>query len=156
MPSTTTLSGEQARAIIDFAFSGSRVHPTILLAAAVVDASGAVLIAEGEPGAPPLLKDIAECKAKSCVAIGMPTRAIMDLAQKKPTWFHSASLVSQSRTGLPLWGALGGVIIRDGDGALVGAAAVAGDTGAGDEAHTKAAIESIGLVADVDGLDVEW
>ena len=37
-----------------------------------------------------------------------------------------------------------------------GAAAVAGDTGAGDEAHAKAAIESLGLVADVDGLDVEW
>ena len=152
----TTLNLEQARAIIDFAFTGSRIHSSILLAAAVVDAGGAVLVAAGEPDAPPLLKDIAECKAKSCVAIGMPTRAIMDLALKKPTWFQSASPVSQSRTGLPLWGALGGVIIRDEAGTLVGAAAVAGDTGAGDEAHAKAAIESIGLVADVEGLDVEW
>jgi len=152
----TVLTAEQARTIIDFAFTGSRIHPTIRLAAAVVDAIGYVLEAAGEVGAPPLLKDIAECKAKSCIAIGMPTRAIMDLAVKKPTWFHSASLVSQSRTGLPLWGALGGVIIRDEDGALVGAVAVAGDTGAGDEAHAKAAIESIGLVADVEGLDVEW
>ena len=152
----TILNHEQARAIIDFAFTGSRIHPSILLAAAVVDARGDVLVSTGEAGAPPLLKDIAECKAKSCVAIGMPTRAIMDLALKKPTWFQSATLVSQSRTGLPLWGALGGVIIRDATGALVGAAAVAGDTGAGDETHAKAAIESIGLVADVDGLDVEW
>ena len=80
----------------------------------------------------------------------------MDLAAKKPTWFESASRVAQSRTGLPLWGALGGVTMRDQDGNLVGAVAVAGDTGAGDEAHARAAIEHIGLVADVDGLDVEW
>ena len=152
----TELTREQVRAYMEFAFTGKRVHPTIRLAAAIVDAKGDVLESAGEIGAPPLLKDIAECKAKSCVSIGMPTRAIMDLAQKKPYWFQSATLVSQSRTGLPLWGALGGVIIRDQKGNLVGAAAVAGDTGAGDEAHAKAAIESIGLVADVEGLDVEW
>ena len=152
----TTLTPEKVTSIIDFAFSGARIHPSIKLAAAVVDASGHILSARSEIGAPPLLKDIAECKAKSCVAIGMPTRAIMDLALKKPTWFQSASLVAQSRTGLPLWGALGGVIIRDSGGNLLGAAAVAGDTGIGDESHSKAAIESIGLVADVEGLDVEW
>lgn len=150
------ITSEQVHAIMKFAFTGARVHSSIRLAAAVVDARGDVLESAGERGAPPLLQDIAECKAKSCVAIGMPTRAIMDLAQKKPYWFQSATLVSQSRTGLPLWGALGGVIIRDHEGNLVGAAAVAGDTGAGDEAHARAAIESIGLVADVEGLDVEW
>ena len=53
-------------------------------------------------------------------------------------------------------GALGGVIIRDQEGKLVGAAAVVGDTGAGDEAHAKAAIESLGFVADSEGLDVAW
>ena len=77
----------------------------------------------------------------------------MDLAQRKSYWFQSATLVSQSRTGLPLWGALGGVIIRDHEGNLIEAAAVAGDTGAGDEAHAKAAIESLGFIADVEGLD---
>lgn len=151
-----TLTREQLNSIVDFAFSGSRVHPTIRLAVAVVDAGGHTLIATREADAPPLLLDIAETKAKSCVSIGMPTRAIMDLALKKPTWFESASRVAQSRTGSPLWGALGGVIMRDENGALVGAVAVAGDTGAGDEAHAKAAIEHIGLVADVEGLDVEW
>ena len=150
------LTREQMNAIVDFALAGDRVHPTIRLAVAVVDASGQTLIATREPDAPPLLLDIAQSKAKSCVAIGMPTRAIMDLAQKKPTWFGSASRVAQSANGTPLWGALGGVIMRDQDGAIVGAVAVAGDTGVGDEAHAKAAIESIGLVADVDGLDVEW
>ena len=150
------LTREQMNAIVDFALSGERVHPTIRLAVAVVDASGHTLIATREADAPPLLLDIAQSKAQSCVIIGMPTRAIMDLALKKPTWFGSASRVAQSTKGLPLWGALGGVIMRDQDGAIVGAVAVAGDTGLGDEAHAKAAIESIGLIADVDGLDVEW
>ncbi|MDH3669374.1 MAG: heme-binding protein [Paracoccaceae bacterium] len=150
------LTREQLNAIVDFVFSGKRIHPTIRLAVAVVDAAGHTLIATREPDAPALLLDIAQSKAKSCIAIGMPTRAIMDLAQKKPTWFGSASRVSQSTTGLPLWGALGGVIMRDSKSAIVGAVAVAGDTGAGDEAHAKAAVESIGFVADVDGLDVEW
>ena len=152
----TELGTEQVREFMRFAFTGERVHASIRLAAAIVNASGELLESAAETGAPPLLQDIAECKAKSCVAIGMPTRAIMDLAQKKPYWFQSATLVSQSRTGLPLWGALGGVIIRDDAGNLLGAAAVAGDTGLGDEAHTRAAIEHIGLVADVNGLDVEW
>ncbi|MEM7428837.1 MAG: heme-binding protein [Pseudomonadota bacterium] len=152
----TQLTREQLNAIVDFAFSGERVHPTIRLAVAVTDAAGHTLLATREPDAPPLLLDIAQSKAKSCVAIGMPTRAIMDLALKKPTWFGSASRVAQTSTGAPLWGALGGVIMRDKEGAIVGAVAVAGDTGAGDEAHAAAAIEHIGFVADVDGLDVEW
>ena len=86
------LTAEQVTAYMEFAFSGERVHPSIRLAAAIVDANGDVLAAAGEIGAPPLLKDIAECKAKSCVSIGMPTRAIMDLAQIKPFWFQSATL----------------------------------------------------------------
>ena len=150
------LTIEQARAMTDHAFAGSRVHPSILLAAAVVDHQGHSLLLTREPGAPPLLLDIAQAKAKSCVAIGMPTRAIMDLALKKPTWFESASRVAQNSTGTPLWGALGGVIIRDDEGSLLGAISIAGDTGAGDEAHSKAAIESVGLVADMNGLDVVW
>lgn len=152
----TTLTLKQLQSIVEFAFSGERVHPTIKLAVAVADAGGHTLIAAREPGAPALLLDIAQSKAKSCVAIGMPTKAIMDLALKKPTWFGSASRVAQSSTGSPLWGALGGVIMRDKSGELVGAVAVAGDTGAGDEAHAAAAIEHVGFIADVDGLDVEW
>ncbi|MDH3742893.1 MAG: heme-binding protein [Hyphomicrobiales bacterium] len=152
----TALTRQQLNAIVDFAFAGERIHSTIKLAVAVVDASGHTLIATREPEAPALLLDIAQSKAKSCIAIGMPTRAIMDLAVKKPTWFASASRVAQTSTGTALWGALGGVIMRDSEGVLVGAVAVAGDTGAGDEAHAKAAIEHIGLVADVEGLDVEW
>lgn len=152
----TALTIEQLHKIVDFAFAGDRVHPSIRLAVAVADAGGHTLIAAREPDAPSLLLDIAQSKAKSCVAIGMPTRAIMDLAEKKPTWFASASRVAQSSSGAPLWGALGGVIMRDEKGTLVGAVAVAGDTGAGDEAHAKAAVEHIGLVPDVEGLDVVW
>ena len=150
------LTDQIVRQLADFALSGPRVHPSILLATAIVDETGHAVLVAREVGAPPLLMDIAAAKAKSCVSIGMPTRAIMDLAQKKPTWFESASRVAQSSMGFPLWGALGGVTMRDEDGNLLGAVAVAGDTGAGDEAHAKAAIESVGFVADVEGLDVEW
>lgn len=151
-----TLTLQQVRSIVEQAFEGTRVHPSVRLAVAVVDAAGHALATAREVDAPPLLLDIAESKAKSCVVIGMPTRAIMDLALRKPTWFESASRVAQSRVGLPLWGALGGVIVRDEDGTLLGAVAVAGDTGVGDEAHAKHCIESIGLVADVEGPDIEW
>ena len=36
----TTLTLEQVKAIVDAAFTGPRLHPSVLLAAAVVDASG--------------------------------------------------------------------------------------------------------------------
>lgn len=58
-----TLTREQLNSIVDFTFSGSRVHPTIRLAVAVVDASGHTLMATREPDAPALLLDIAECPA---------------------------------------------------------------------------------------------
>ena len=101
----TKLTAQQVRAFMEFAFTGERVHPSIRLAAAIVDASGDVLESAGEIGAPPLLKDIAECKAKSCVNIGMPTRAIMDLAQKKVTRegrrIHLCGARPRGRSGRP-------------------------------------------------------
>ena len=39
----TTLTLEQVRSIVDFAFAGPRVHPSVRLAVAVVDASVALL-----------------------------------------------------------------------------------------------------------------
>ena len=68
------ITREHLNAIVEFALTGGeRVHPTIRLAVAVVDAAGHTLVATREPDAPPLLLDIAQSKAKSCVAIGMPT-----------------------------------------------------------------------------------
>ena len=57
----TAITAEQVQAYIEFAFSGSRVHPSIRLAAAIVDADGELLASQSESGAPPLLEHIAEC-----------------------------------------------------------------------------------------------
>lgn len=61
------LSMEKVRSILNEAFEGPRVHPSVRLAAAVVDHSGHVVAAMRELDAPPLLLNIAESKAKSCI-----------------------------------------------------------------------------------------
>lgn len=147
----TVLNLEQIRSIVDFGLSGPRLHSSIRLAAAVADASGNVLNITREAGAPPLLADLAECKVRTCIITGKSTRSIMGEAVEDPDWFGSESRVAQSRFGLPLFGALGGVLMRDHDGKIIGAVAIAGDSGKGDERHAKLAIENAGFIADADG-----
>lgn len=150
------LALKTVRSIVDAALDGPRENPSDLLAVAVVDAAGNLLDVTREQGAPVAHRDIAEAKAKGSVVIGMPTRAIKELAKIKPTWFDGASRVAQSRTSLPLCTSLGGVIIRDEKGGIIGAVGVSGGTQLENERRAKYAIEHVSLYADVDGLKVTW
>lgn len=143
----TKLTLDQAQLILRTALEGPRTDQTRRIAIAVVDSGGHPLAMAREETAPPLLAHIAEAKAKSCITYGKPTRSIMEWASETPIWFEGVSRVAQSRTGLPLIGSLGGVMIRDSEGELVGAAGVAGEAGSMDEQLAVAGIESAGFVA---------
>ena len=145
MPALTL---EHARLIVETALRQDRSDPGRRVAVCVVDAGGHALVVQREADAPPLLAHIAEAKAQSCIVYGKPTKTIMEWADETPIWFQGVRNVSAARMGLPLIGSLGGVIIRNAEGAVIGACGVAGEVGAYDEAFAVAGITAAGLTAE--------
>lgn len=140
------LTLETALAMARAGLAAPRSDPPRPVAIAVCDGAGHPLVLLREAEAPPLLAHIAEAKAFTCAAYGKPTRRVMDWAKDAPAWFEGVGHVAMARMGLPLIGALGGVIARGADGRLVGAVGVAGEAGPVDEAMALAAIAAAGLV----------
>lgn len=136
------LTLEQAQGIVGAALAGPRTDETRRIAVAVVDAGGHLLALAREAEAPPLLGQIAEAKAQSCILYGKPTRTIMDWAEATPVWFQGVSQVAQGRGGLPLIGSLGGVLILDEEDKRIGAVGVAGEAGQRDEDLAVLGIET--------------
>ncbi len=88
---------------------------------------------------------MAHGKAYGALALGIGSRAIFKRAQEQAYFVSAVNTLAQ--------GALvpvpGGVLIRDGDGRLLGAVGISGDTSDNDEACAVAGIEAAGLTPDV-------
>jgi uncharacterized protein GlcG (DUF336 family) len=110
----------------------------------VLDARGTVKAASIADGSSLARFDIARGKAKGALAFNMGTRGLEKLAKDRPHFFAGA--VSATEGGIvPV---PGGVLIKDGDGAILGAVGVSGDTSDNDEAAAIAGITAAGLVSD--------
>jgi uncharacterized protein GlcG (DUF336 family) len=116
------------------------------LTVVVLDAGGHVVVAEREDGASIGRFQIAVGKAHGALALGMGSRSIMARAEQQ-AYFVTAvtSAVGGSLVPVP-----GGVLVRDGDGTLLGAVGVTGDTSDHDEEAAVAGIEAAGLTAQPD------
>lgn len=137
---------EQATAIIDAALAKGREANMNTLTVAVVDDGGNLKAMKREDGRGAAMRpQIAMGKAFAAAGMGRSTRALQDMAQQRP-WF-SASLVSVAEGGyVPV---PGGVLILDGDGNVLGAVGVTGDSADNDEIAAIAGIEAAGLKAQV-------
>jgi uncharacterized protein GlcG (DUF336 family) len=109
----------------------------------VLDAGGHVLAAEREDGASNKRFEIAFAKAHGAVSLGMGSRALMERAEQQPYFVVAAT----SAIGGALVPVPGGVLVRDGGGALVGAVGISGDASDNDEAAAIAGIEAAGFTA---------
>lgn len=135
----------QAKTILDAALAHGRSRNFKPLVVAVLDARGALRTFVAEDGNPLKRADIAIGKAHGCLAMGVGARALVRLATERPHFIIGAThAIGGSLVPVP-----GGVLIRDGSGALLGAIGVSGDTSDNDELAAVAGIEAAGLVADV-------
>ena len=138
------LSLATARVIIDAAMAAGRKHGFKPLTVAVLDAGGATIALDRADGSSPLRPKIAHGKAHGCLMLGMGGRAIFARAEQQPFFIQSINALSE--------GALvpvpGGVLIRDGAGAAIGAVGITGDTSDNDEICAVAGVEAAGLKAD--------
>jgi len=132
---------ETARAIIAAARSHAKTAELKPLTVVVLDAGGHVLAAEREDGASIKRFEIAFGKAHGALSLGLGSRALMERAEQQPYFIAAVT----SAVGGALVPVPGGVLVRDSDGALIGAVGVTGDTSDNDEAAAIAGIEAAGL-----------
>jgi uncharacterized protein GlcG (DUF336 family) len=130
----------QARMIIDAALAQARADSAQPLAIVVLDAGAHPVAMLREDGASLFRFDIARAKAAGALGMGADTRTLAARAASNPVFFQSVAAATGQLALSP-----GGVLIRDVEGAVIGAVGISGDTGERDEACAIAGIEAAGL-----------
>ena len=138
---------EQARTIIDAAFAKRAEAGFRPLCVAVLDAGGHLKAYCGQDGYSILRPDIAQGKAYACLAMGMGNRRIAEMAKTRPEFIQALNGASGGKM-VPV---IGGVLIRDESGAVIGAVGVSGDSSENDETAAIAGIEAAGFKPDTGG-----
>jgi uncharacterized protein GlcG (DUF336 family) len=113
------------------------------LTVAILCPGGHLIALQRADGASTLRPQIAIGKASGALALGISSRAIAEMAAERPSFV--ASLGSIAPGGIIP--AAGGVIIRNDQGAVLGAVGITGDTSDQDEACALAGITAAGLAA---------
>ena len=114
------------------------------LCVAVLDPGSHLLALLRDDGASISRPEIAIGKAAGCLGMGFGGRELARRAEAMPQFFTSlASIFPKGILPVP-----GGILLRDGDGKLVGAVGVSGDTSDNDEIAALAGIAATGLAAD--------
>jgi uncharacterized protein GlcG (DUF336 family) len=102
------------------------------------------VVVKREDGAGILRPQIAHAKAWGCLGTGVGGAAGARHASHDPAFFAALAAISEGRIA----SSRGGVLIRDGEGELLGSIGVSGDRPENDEAVAVAGVESVDLVAD--------
>jgi uncharacterized protein GlcG (DUF336 family) len=135
---------EIAQRIVTAALIEARSKGMKPLAVAVLDARGSLRALAAEDGTSLKRAEVAIGKAYGAVALGTPSRSLGTRAKSEPHFIAAASHI----VGGALVPVAGGVLVRDGTGALLGAVGVSGDTSDNDEVAALAGIAAVGLKAE--------
>jgi len=137
------LSLDQANTIIAAALAHAIEAGYRPMAVAVLDAHGNLTAVQRQDGATGFRIDIATGKAWAAVQMGASSRVLWQRAGENPAFFSALAASGQGRF-VPQTGA---VLIKDGEGRIIGAAGASGGTGEQDEAICAAGVRAAGLVA---------
>ena len=139
-----TLTLAKANEIIANALKKAREMKIKPLTVVVLDDSGHLKAMQREDGASMFRIDVATGKAWAAVGMGASSRALAARAKDNPNFFITLAATAQGKF-LPQ---IGGVLIRDATGTILGAAGASGGTGEEDEAACAYGIEQAGFKAD--------
>jgi len=138
---------QQAATVVEAALRKGRDTGCAPLAVAVLDDGGHLKAFAREDGAGIIRPQIAVGKAWGALGMGMGSRALARRVAEQPQqapFFAALNAMSDGRV-VP---APGGVLIRDGAGAVIGAVGISGDTSDKDEVCALAGIEAAKLTGD--------
>ncbi len=139
-----TLNLAKANEIIANALKKAREMKINPVTVVVLDDSGNLKAMQREDGASMFRLDVATGKAWAAVGMGASSRALAARAKDNPNFFITLAATAHGKF-LPQ---IGGVLIRDASGAIIGAAGASGGTGEEDEAVCAHGIEQAGFTAD--------
>ena len=134
----------EARRIIEATLAHGKEKGLKPLSVVVLDSGGHVKAFEREDGAAPGRFPIAHGKAYGSVMLGMAGKAQMARAEAQG-YFMAAVNGAYGGAVVPV---PGGLLVRDGEGHVVGAVGVTGDTSDADAEAGTAGIEAAGYVAE--------
>ena len=136
----SSITLEQANAIVAAAFAKARELALKPLGVVVLDAGGHMIAAQRQDGASALRLQIAQGKAAGALGLGVSSRKIAEMAAERPSFV--AALATLASSGIIP--AAGGVIVVDSVGGPVGAVGISGDTSDNDEACVLAGLAAAG------------
>lgn len=129
-----------ASTILDAALAHARGAGLEPLAVVVLDVGAHLIAAKREDGTSLFRIQIATGKAAGALGMGYGTRELARRAAAAPSFYSGLMALTGEVVPSP-----GGVLIRGGDGQLLGAIGISGDTGDADEAAALAGIAAAGL-----------
>ena len=140
----TDLTLAKSLSIIETALAKGKELGLKPLAVVVLDAGGHLKAFQRQDGASMMRFEIASGKAYGAIAVGMGSRWLNAQAETRPHFLEGLSAVSGGKiVAVP-----GGVLVKDGTGAIIGAVGVTGDTSDNDEIAAIAGIEAAGFTPD--------
>ena len=135
---------DTAQAIVRAALAEAGRRGLKPLAVTVLDERGSLKASAAEDGTSLSRDKVAHAKAYGALALGLGSRALGKRAEEQPTFIAAVNgVVGGALVPVP-----GGVLVRDGEGRVLGAVGISGDTSDNDEAAAIAAIETAGLRPD--------
>jgi uncharacterized protein GlcG (DUF336 family) len=143
------LSLEQANTIIAATFAAAKKHRCRPMSAIILDAGGRVKAFQKQDNASMLRFEVCYGKAYASLALGRPSKLVLEKAREKPLFMQSI----ENLADYPLFLEGGGQLIRDKEGEVIGAAGVTGDANEMDDICAIAGIHAAGLRADSDFFD---
>jgi uncharacterized protein GlcG (DUF336 family) len=143
----SALSLEKANTIVAKAIEMARKMNIKPLSVVVLDESGNLKAMQREDGASMFRFEVATGKAWAAVGMGASSRAVAARAKENANFFIALAATAHGKF-LPQ---IGGVLIRDAQGTILGAAGASGGTGDEDEAACAYGVEQAGFVADTAG-----
>jgi uncharacterized protein GlcG (DUF336 family) len=129
-----------ARAVVDRGREAGLKPLTV----ALLDSGGHIKALLRDDGASLLREKIAVAKAYGALGMGLPSRALAEMADQRPLFVQSLTVLANGNL-VPV---AGGVLIKAATGELIGAAGVTGDTSDNDEDCAVQGVKSVGLVAE--------
>jgi uncharacterized protein GlcG (DUF336 family) len=145
------LSLEQANTIIAATFAAAEEHKCRPMSAIILDAGGRVKAFQKQDGASMMRFEICYGKAYASLALGRPSRLVLQKAKEKPLFMQSVGELADG----PMFLEGGGQLIRDEAGEVMGAIGVTGDVNEMDDICAIDGIHAVGLKTDYDFDDPE-
>ena len=148
----TSLGLDIALRIVSIALAAGRAEKMLPLTVVVIDVSGKIIASQSEDGSGLMRFDIARGKAWGALGMGMSSRLIRDRLATRPSFQAALANVADGQfVPVP-----GGVLVLQGDGTVIGAVGVSGDSSEKDEYCAIVGIQGAKLQSEPKIPDENW